>query len=220
MKLIPTGRLFILSVALALLLLVVLAGCALDPIVVVPPTPTPPPPTPTPLPRGGTLTIRTATDAPELRPWQPRTRGEEQIISLLYSGLTRLDAKLQPQPDLATSWTPSADGRLITFTLRTDAIWHDGRPVTADDVAYTLSALRELSPTTALLADMHKIAEVTTPATSTIVLSLTERYAPIFADLTVPMLPKHLLIGKNIATLNFWDAPIGSGPFKLADRKP
>src|SRR5262245_89906 len=150
MKLIPTRRLFVLSVALALLILALLAGCALDPVPAVVPTPTPPPPTLTPLPRGGTLTMRLDGDTPELRPWQPRTRGEEQITSLLYNGLTRLDAQLQPQPDLATGWVPSADGRLITFTLRTDAVWHDGRPVTADDVAYTLSALRELSPTTAL----------------------------------------------------------------------
>jgi peptide/nickel transport system substrate-binding protein len=223
MKLIPTRRLFFLSVALALLLLVLLAGCALDPVPIVsptPPTPTLPPPTPTPLPRGGTLTIRAAGDAPELRPWQPRTRAEEQITALLYSGLTRLDAQLQPQPDLATAWTPSADGRLITFTLRTDAIWHDGRPVTVEDVAYTFTALRELSPTTALLADMRKIAEIATPATGTVVFSLTERYAPIFADLAVPILPKHLLIGKNIATLNFWDVPVGSGSFELAERKP
>src|SRR5262245_24157173 len=220
MKLIPTGRLFVLSVAFTLLLLVLLAGCALDPVPVVAPTPTPPPPTPTPLPRGGTLTMRLAGDVTELRPWQPRTRGEEQVVSLLYNGLTRLDAQLQPQPDLASNWTPSADGRLITFTLRTDAVWHDVQPITAADVAYTLSALRELSPTTALLADMRKIAEIDTPASGTVVLSLTERYAPIFADLTVPVLPKHLLIGKNIATLNFWDAPVGSGPFKLAERKP
>src|SRR5262245_41493922 len=178
MKLIPTGRLFVLSVAFTLLLLALLTGCVLDPVPVVVPTPTAPPPTSTPLPRGGTLTMRLAGDVPELRPWQPRTRGEEQVVSLLYNGLTRLDAQLQPQPDLASSWTPSADGRLITFTLRTDAVWHDGQPVTAADVAYTLSALRELSPTTALLADMRKIAEIDTPASGTVVLSLTERYAP------------------------------------------
>jgi len=218
MSYIPSRRLFFLSAALALLILGILAGCALDPTAA--PTPTPPPPTPTPLPRGGTLTIRMAADVPELRPWQPRTRGEEQITELLYTGLTRLDAKLQPQPDLATAWMPSADGRLITFTLRTDAVWHDGKPVTADDVAYTLSALRELSPTTALLDDMHRIADVTTPATNTVVISLTERYSPIFADLAVPILPNHLLIGKNIAKLNFWDAAVRSGPFQFTARAP
>ena len=115
MSYIPTGRLFFLSAALALLLLAVLTGCALDPLPA--PTPTPPPPTPTPLPRGGTLTIRLAGDVPDLRPWQPRSRDEEQITSLLYNGLTRLDAKLQPQPDLATAWNASPDGRLIIRVL-------------------------------------------------------------------------------------------------------
>ena len=164
--------------------------------------------------------MRMAADVPELRPWQPRSRGEEQISSMLYSGLTRLDAQLQPQPDLASAWDASADGRLITFTLRTNVVWHDGRSLTADDVVYTLGALRELSPTTALLDDMQRIAEVTAPATSTVVLSLTERYAPIFADLAVPILPKHLLIGKNIATLDFWETPVGSGPFQFGAREP
>ncbi len=218
MSYIPTRRLFMLSAALALAILVFLAGCALDPAP--PPTPTPPPPTPTPLPRGGTLTMRMDADVPELRPWQPRSRGEEQISSMLYSGLTRLDAQLQPQPDLASAWDASADGRLITFTLRTNVVWHDGRPLTADDVVYTLGALRELSPTTALLDDVRRIAEVTAPATNTVVLSLTERYAPIFADLAVPILPKHLLIGKNIATLDFWETPVGSGPFQFGAREP
>src|SRR5690242_6126719 len=210
MNYIPSRRLFLASVALALFALAVLAGCALDPPP--PPTPTPLPPTPTPLPRGGNLTMRLAADVPELRPWQPRSRGEEQITSLIYNGLTRLDAKLQPQPDLATGWDASQDGRLITFTLRTDVAWHDGQPFGAEDVAYTLGALKELSPTTALLADLQRIAEVDTPTTSTVVLSLTERYAPIFSDLAVPMLPKHLLIGKDIATYNFWSVPVGTGP--------
>jgi peptide/nickel transport system substrate-binding protein len=218
MNYIPSRSLFWASVALALLALAILSGCALDPPP--PPTPTPLPPTPTPLPRGGNLTIRLATDVPELRPWQPRSRGEEQIASLLYNGLTRLDAKLQPQPDLATGWDASQDGRLITFTLRPDVSWHDGKPFSAEDAAYTLSALRELSPTTALLTDIDKIAQVEAPTSSTLVLSLTERTASIFADLAVPILPKHLLIGKNIASLDFWATPVGTGPFQFGERQP
>jgi peptide/nickel transport system substrate-binding protein len=220
MSYIPSRRLLVASAALALLTLTILVGCALDPI----PDPTPvpptqPPPTATPLPRGGNLTIRLAEDVPDLRPWQPRTRGEEQLISLIYSGLTRLDEQLQPQPDLATEWDASADGRTITFTLRADVTWHDGRSLTSEDVAYTLDALREISPTTALLVNLRRIAEVATPTTSTVVVSLTERSAPIFSDLAVPVLPKHLLIDKDIAALNFWDSPVGSGPFQFDQRQ-
>src|SRR5262245_44022525 len=215
MNYIPSRSLFLASAIFAVLILALLAGCALDPVA---PVPTVPPPTNTPLPRGGNLTIWLAADLPDLRPWQPRSRGDEQVTGLLYNGITRLDAKLQPQPDLATGWDASQDGRLITFTLRTDVAWHDGRPFGADDVAYTLSALKELSPTTALLADLQHIAQIDTPTTSTVVLSLTERYARIFSDLVVPMLPKHLLIGKDIATFNFWSAPVGTGPFVFAER--
>ncbi len=143
------------------------------------------------------------------------------MISLMYSGLTRLDSRLQPQPDLAERWDASADGRLITFTLRSNLNWHDGRPLTADDVQYTLDALRVISPTNALLADFQeRIAEVTTLATNTVQISLTERYAPILADLAVPILPKHILVSRNIETLNFWEAAVGSGPFKLEERMP
>src|SRR5215211_6550949 len=109
MNYIPTRRIFVASVALAMLALALLAGCALDPPPA--PTPTPLPPTPTPLPRGGNLTIRLAADVPDLRPWQPRSRGEEQISSLLYNGLMRLDERLRPQPDLAERWEATPDGR-------------------------------------------------------------------------------------------------------------
>lgn len=215
---IPLRRIFVISIAVALLIVGLLAGCALDPVPE--PTPTPLPPTPTPLPRGGNLTIRMAADVPDLRPWQPRSRGEEQIISVLYNGLTRLDATLQPQPDIAQRWDASADGRVLTFTLRPDVTWHDGIPMTSDDVIYTLGALREISPTTALLSDLRRITNITAPTSSTVVLALTERYAPILSMLAVPILPRHLLASKNIAELNFWQTPIGTGPFKFADRKP
>lgn len=220
MSYLPNCRLLIASIVLGLLILFGLAACALDPQPD-PPTPVPtlPPPTATPLPRGGNLTIRLDADIPNLRPWQPRSRGEEQMIELLYSGLTRLDPKLEPQPDIATAWDAAPNGRLITFTLRTDVRWHDGVPLTAEDVAYTLGALRAISPTTALLSDMQRIAEVSTPTTSTVAISLTERYAPIFSMLTVPILPKHLLIDKDISALDFWDVPIGSGPFQFLERQ-
>jgi peptide/nickel transport system substrate-binding protein len=222
----PSRHLLSASVLLAIVLLALLTACGAPeqpgaPASVSPVSaPTAAPPTPTALPRGGNLTIRLAADIPELRPWHPRTRGEEQVIALLYSGLIRLSETLAPQPDLATGWTASADGRVITFTLRNDAVWHDGRPVTADDALFTLNALRALAPETALLAGLRRITEVTAPTTDTVVVRLDERYAPIFSLLTVPVLPRHALSGRNLADLNAWEAPVGSGPFRLEQREP
>lgn len=210
-------RLFVVSTALALCTLGFLVGCAVGSTPEA--TSTPAPPTATPLPRGGTLTVGVADDVANLRPWQPRSRSEEHTISLLYNGLMQLDPQLRPQPDLAEDWFASADGRLITFTLRSNVVWHDGTPFSADDVTYTLNALRELSPTTALLADFQRINDVSAPASNTVVLSLTERYAPILSGLTVPILPRHLLEDTDISELDFWDIPVGTGPFQLADRR-
>lgn len=222
MKLLPTRRLFWISVLAALLLTALLVGCDFVTGEPGPPADQPLPtlePSPTPLPRGGNLTIRLAQDIPELRPWQPRSRSEEQVIDLLYDGLTRLDEQLKPQPDLAERWEASPDGRVLTFTLHSNLSWHDGQPLDANDVRFTLNSLRALPPTsTALLSDLRRIDAVSAPATNTVVLSLTERFAPLLAQLTVPILPRHLLEGRALDNLNFWEVAVGSGPFKLDSR--
>jgi len=223
----PSRHLCWFSVLLALFSLTLLAGCglALDRLPLLatptlPPTATLPP-SPTPLPKGGNLTIRLAEDVPNLRPWQPRSRGEEQMIGLLYRGLMRLDAKLQPQPDLARRWDTTPDGRILTFTLRSGLTWHDGKPLTSADVYFTLNRLRSLPfSSTALLADLRYIAGISAPNPTTIAFSLTERYAPLLAELTLPILPRHRLEERDLRTFNFWDAPIGSGPFRFTSRVP
>jgi peptide/nickel transport system substrate-binding protein len=52
------------------------------------------------------------------------------------------------------------------------------------------------------------------------VLTLTSRFAPLLSALAVPVLPSHLLADRDIGTLNFWEVPVGSGPFTLAERTP
>ncbi len=218
-------------VLLILCLPALLAGCAADPAPPAPSTATDsrPPliitptavPTPTPRPPGGNLTIGVADDVPVLRPWQPDNRAAELISALMYPGLMRLDQQLRPQPDLALNWTPTTDGRALTVTLRSGLTWHDGVPLTANDVRFTFERLRSLPYTsTALLADLRYISTVTVANTNTVVLSLTERFSPLIAYLAVPLLPEHLLQDRDLNTFNFWDIPIGSGPFQLERRVP
>ena len=61
------------------------------------------------------------------------------VIGFLYSGLTRLNADLLVEPDLAESWTVSDDGLTFTFTLKDDIGFSDGTPITADDVVFSLT---------------------------------------------------------------------------------
>lgn len=182
-------------------------------------------PTPSPgVPQGGAVTMRITSDVADLKPWDLRSRGEEYAANLMYSGLVRLSPTLRPEPDLAQSWEIAPNGGLITFTLRSDVRWHDGEPLTADDVLWTLNTLRTITPTNSLLFDLRStIGQVQTPLTNTVVISLTQPYAPILSELAVPILPKHRLQTRSpeqIATLNFWNEPVGSGPFKFDRREP
>ncbi len=178
-------------------------------------------PTPS-VPRGGTLTIRATEAITTFTPWDLRNRGDEYVAQLLYNGLVRLDESLKPQPDLAERWDVSPNGGLITFTLRSGISWNDGKPLTSDDVVWTLNNMRALTATNSLLFDLQStISQVRSPVSGTVVLSLTQAYAPLLADLAVPILPRHRLQTRPIeqlAAFNFLDEPIGSGPFKLNER--
>src|SRR3989304_6168626 len=71
-----------------------------------------------------------------------RERGLLAAGLLLLRGLTRLGAGAAIEPDLAAGWEIADGGRTWTFTLREDVRWHDGRPVTADDGAFTVLSLQ------------------------------------------------------------------------------
>ena len=60
------------------------------------------------------------------------------VNRLLYSSLVRFNDRGLPQKDLADDWAISQDGKVFTFSIRRNAIWHDGEPVTSEDVAFTI----------------------------------------------------------------------------------
>ena len=67
---------------------------------------------------------------------------DRDIDRLIFSGLIRFDSRGLPQPDLADSWGASADGTIYNFSIRPNAVWHDGQPVTSDDVLFTIEMIK------------------------------------------------------------------------------
>ncbi len=63
------------------------------------------------------------------------------ISSKIFDGLLTYDLAFRPQPQLATAWESSADGRTIRFTLRPGVTWHDGHPFSSADVAYSITEI-------------------------------------------------------------------------------
>ncbi|WP_104753448.1 ABC transporter substrate-binding protein [Helicobacter salomonis] len=139
----------------------------------------------------------------------------DSALDFVFSGLTRFSADMKVEPDLAKSWEVSADGLVWTFHLRKDALWHDGQKFSAEDVKFTIEqALNEKlnAPARASFEEVEKV-EVLDPLTLKI--TLKTPFPPLLDALSIGMLPKHLLEGKDLNTDAFNQHPIGTGPFKF-----
>lgn len=143
------------------------------------------------------------------------SQADRDLVSLVFSGLTRVDAYGQPAPDLAESWEVSPDGLTYTFHLRPGVTWHDGAPFTADDVAFTMSLLRDpefVGP--ADLAAFWRTVETYTEDQSTVTFVITQPLAAFPEYAGIGILPAHLLAGIAPADLPqdpFNQKPVGTG---------
>ena len=144
---------------------------------------------------------------------------DREVDRLLFSGLLKFDSSGIPQPDLAESWGVSEDGTIYNITLRANATWHDGTPVTSDDVLFTINLLR--SEYSAYPADVHTLwdnVEITRINDKNIKFTLTEPFVPFLDYLTFGILPKHLLENvpaDQLVSAAFNLSPVGSGPYKF-----
>jgi hypothetical protein len=104
---------------------------------------------------------------------------DRDIDRLIYRGLVSFDGRGLPQPDLAEGWSVSADGTLYTVTLRDDAVWHDGTPVSSDDVIYTYSQFQDPDyPGPSDLVDMWQAVNIIRLDDRTVQFQLPEPFAP------------------------------------------
>jgi peptide/nickel transport system substrate-binding protein len=143
---------------------------------------------------------------------------DRDVDRLIFSGLTRFDAVGRPVPDLA-NWIVGADELTYTFVLRADARWHDGQPLTTDDVAYTVSLLQDAQfPGPADLGQLWQSVQMKIINPQTVEFTLPEKFAPFLDYTTFGLLPAHLLgqvKAADLPTQAFNQAPIGSGPFRF-----
>lgn len=143
------------------------------------------------------------------------------LISLLFEGLTRIGSDGLIEPALAEGYTVDATGEIYTFTLRPGLRWHDGTPITADDVVFTFRTLQTLEAAgEPALAGFWRTALIERVDTRTVRVTLSGPFAPFPGLARVPILPAHLLRGLSPAE---WPASefarrlVGSGPFRLAE---
>ena len=142
---------------------------------------------------------------------------DADISRLIFSGLLRYDRELQLAPDLASHWEKTEDQKTYTFTLKENIKWHDGRPLTADDVVFTFQSLKDPDFKSPLLISFRGV-EIEKVNDLTVKFILPEAYPSFLEVLTAGILPEHIWgeippINANLTEYNL--KPIGSGPWKF-----
>ena len=139
----------------------------------------------------------------------------------IWNGLVVLDRHFEPRPELARGWSWSADGRRLTLSLQPGVRWHDGRPLTAADVKFTLVDVVARHNTRAAAA-FARVEGVEAADPVTVVLRLSRPYAPLLQYLTcadAPVLPRHVYGDGAVASHpRNTVQPVGTGPFRWAGR--
>jgi peptide/nickel transport system substrate-binding protein len=170
--------------------------------------------------RGGKYTEALVGALQRLNPvFDYRNPVDRDVDRLVFSGLIRFDSAGVPQLDLAGGWAIGDDKKTYTMVIRADAVWQDGKPVTAADVVYTYGLLQEKAyPGPRDLAALWQSIKVEAVQEKVVRFTLPEPYAPFLDYLTVGLLPAHLLSGTGVANLDsltFNLEPVGSGPFRV-----
>lgn len=171
------------------------------------------PPTP-----GGTATLGILTDFQGFNPISTSNITAIDVIQqMLYTPIIRYDEELTVQPALATSW--ELEDTSVVFHLRTDLKWHDGQPVTAEDVKFSFDLAK--NPETASLigaAYLSLVDHATVLDPATVRFHFSSPHAQALEDFWWSPVPKHLLEKvppASMAQAPFNNNPVGNGPFRF-----
>jgi peptide/nickel transport system substrate-binding protein len=165
-----------------------------------------------------TLVIANAVRVDTLDPEANSVNESIWLDQNLYSRLLQPNATgTALLPDLASSWTIAPNGLTYTFHLR-DAKFSNGQPVTASDVAFSIARSRKFAGGWGFL--LTPVKTITAPDPHTVVITLSQKHAPLLADLAMyaySIVPKNLVQSEG---KSFFQHPVGSGPFYVTAYHP
>lgn len=166
---------------------------------------------------GGTVVRHLDSDCKTLNWVLYTTKNEDYVLRCLFDYLLDYDENLNIIPVLAEKYDVSKDNLKITVTLRDSLFWHDGEPITSDDVKFTIDKILDPAiPAVNKRGWFEKLDRVETPDEKTAVFIWSEPYAPSLHALTqLAPIPKHIYGEGDFLENPANRAPIGSGAFKF-----
>jgi peptide/nickel transport system substrate-binding protein len=176
---------------------------------------------------GGTVIVQEQQEPDALNKAISSMMASTNVLTALQGGLVTYDDKLNYIPDLAEEVPTLANGgvqvngekMVVTYKLRKGLRWHDGHPLTAEDVAFTQAVYMNPKVKVISREGYNKVSRVEIVDPLTVRIHFNQRFAP-YVEMYDKLLPKHLLA--NSPDLNkdpFNRAPVGAGPFKFESWK-
>ncbi|NTU69902.1 peptide ABC transporter substrate-binding protein [bacterium] len=167
---------------------------------------------------GGTYTEGIVGQPQSLNPlYSQGSSVDRSIVSLVYSGLVKIDKHGEIKPDLAESWDISEDKTKYTIHLKKNAFWHDGDQVLSEDILFTYSVTQD-PDYTGPLKDQFKDVSIEAPDDFTIIFIDTKKDINFINKLTLGILPQHRWATSLVSDIPYLEqnlTPIGSGIFSF-----
>lgn len=147
------------------------------------------------------------------------TRADQDVTALVYSGLMKINPDGDLVPDVAESVIVSEDGATYTINLRNDVFFHDGVQLTANDVLFTINLAQNADLKSPLRGAWSEVV-VEVIDDQSLLVSLSESYAPFIENFTLGILPAHIWRTVPIEQVPFSEfntTPVGSGPYMVKE---
>ncbi len=165
--------------------------------------------------RGDTLIIGDFVELSIINPILTHSSISAMLKGIIFDGLIKLNEKMEPVPNLALSWENSPDGITWIFHLRRDVKFHDGAALTAEDVKFTFDKILDPSINSPYFSMFKSFKSVNVRDRYTVEIDLKHPSPSLPFYLDMGILPRHLLMGKDMGKAEFNYHPIGTGPFKM-----
>ncbi len=164
---------------------------------------------------GGTYVEGALGQIDTMNPLYLTTASEASVSRLLFSSLYEYDETGHLHQDIIKSLTVDPAGKVYTASIRGDVQWHDGTPLTANDIVYTVNLIKNPAVRSPLRINWLDVSVAAINST-TVQFTLPATYAAFPHALTFPILPEHILADVApgaVRESTFSRSPIGSGPF-------